>query len=70
MMPAGDDPDNFIQKHGGAAYQEQLRQSRPYLDYLLDRAAAGLRFRAREDRREFLSRDAGGGGADSGCRGA
>ena len=25
MLPAGDDPDNFIRKSGGAAYQEKLR---------------------------------------------
>ena len=56
MMPAGDDPDNYIQKHGGAAYQEQLRQSRPYLDYLLDRTAADYDFGRAEDRREFLTR--------------
>jgi len=24
MLPAGDDPDNFIRKFGGAAYQEKL----------------------------------------------
>ena len=54
MLPAGDDPDNFIQKHGGAAYQEQLRVSRPYLDYLLDRAASEYDFARTEDRRAFL----------------
>ena len=41
MLPAGDDPDNFIRREGGAAYQEKLRTSRQYLEYLLDRAAAG-----------------------------
>jgi len=56
MMPAGDDPDNFIQKQGGAAYQERLRLSRPYLDYLLDRSAADYDFGRAEDRREFLNR--------------
>ena len=56
MLPAGDDPDNFIQKRGGAAYQELLRQSRPYLDYLLDRAASEYDFVKAEDRRDFLNR--------------
>jgi DNA primase len=56
MLPAGEDPDNFIQKQGGAAYQELLRQSRPYLEYLLDRAAAEYDFARAEDRREFLNR--------------
>ena len=56
MLPAGDDPDTFIRKHGGAAYQEALRQSRQYLDYLLDRAAADYDLRRDEDRRSFLGR--------------
>jgi DNA primase len=56
MLPAGDDPDNFIQKHGGAAYQEKLRNSRPYLEYLLDRAAAEHDFSKDDSRREFLAR--------------
>jgi DNA primase len=56
MLPTGDDPDNFIQKRGGAAYQELLRQSRPYLEYLLDRAASEYDFVKAEDRREFLNR--------------
>jgi DNA primase len=55
MLPAGDDPDNFIQKHGGASYQEQLRGSRPYLEYLLDRAAAEFDLAKAEDRRAFLN---------------
>ena len=56
MLPAGDDPDNFIRKHGGAAYQEKLRNSRPYLEYLLDRTAADHDFSKDDSRREFLTR--------------
>ena len=55
MLPAGDDPDNFIRKAGGAAYQERLRNSRPYLEYLLDRASAGHDFSKDDSRREFLT---------------
>jgi DNA primase len=55
-LPAGDDPDNFIRKFGGAAYQERLRNSRQYLDYLLDRTAAEHDFTKDDSRREFLSR--------------
>lgn len=55
MLPAGDDPDNFIRKTGGAAYQEKLRSSRPYLEYLLDRASAGHDFSKDDSRREFLN---------------
>ncbi len=55
MLPAGDDPDNFIRKQGAAAYQEKLRNSRPYLEYLLERAAAGRDLSKDDSRREFLN---------------
>ena len=53
VRPAGADPDTFIRKHGGAAYQEQLRQSRQYLEYLLDKTASEYDLRRDEDRREM-----------------
>lgn len=56
MMPPGDDPDNFIRKHGAAAYQEKLRSSVPYLEYLLDRAAAAHDLSKDDSRRDFLNR--------------
>jgi DNA primase len=56
MLPAGDDPDNYIRSHGAAAYQEQLKGSRPYLEYLLDRTAAGEDLTSDEGRRGFLTR--------------
>jgi DNA primase len=56
MMPAGDDPDTFIRREGGAAYQARLRESRPYLEYLLDQAVVGQDLSRDEDRREFLTR--------------
>lgn len=56
MLPAGQDPDNFIRQHGGAAYVQRLRESKPYLDYLLDRTAAELDLTRDEGRREFLNR--------------
>ena len=43
MLPAGEDPDVFVRKHGQAGYAERLLQSRPYLEYLLDRVAASAR---------------------------
>jgi DNA primase len=55
MLPSGDDPDNFIRKAGGAAYQEQLRNSTSYLTYLLDRTAAAHDFSKDDSRREFLN---------------
>jgi DNA primase len=56
MLPPGDDPDNFIRKQGGGAYQEKLRSSRPYLEYLIERAAAEHDFTNDDSRREFLNR--------------
>ena len=55
MMPSGQDPDNFIREHGGAAYLQRLRESRPYLEYLLDRTAAELDLSRDEGRRQFLN---------------
>jgi DNA primase len=54
LLPEGLDPDTFIQKRGRDAYVAQLRGSRTYLDFLLDRAAAGHDLTRDEPRREFL----------------
>lgn len=56
MLPAGEDPDNFIRTSGAAAYQEKLRNSRPYLEYLLERTAAEHDFNQDDSRREFLGK--------------
>jgi len=55
MLPAGGDPDTFIRNSGAAAYQDRLKNSRPYLEYLLDRAATGHDLSKDESRREFLN---------------
>lgn len=55
VLPPGDDPDNYIRKRGAAAYQEQLKSSRPYLEFLLDRTAAGDDLSTDEGRRGFLT---------------
>jgi DNA primase len=55
VLDGGEDPDTFIRKKGGAEYRQRLRTSRPYLEYLLDRAAAGLDLTHAEPRRQFLS---------------
>lgn len=52
----GEDPDTCIRRRGGEAYRAQLRQSQPYLEYLLDQAAAGIDFAHDEPRRQFLGR--------------
>jgi DNA primase len=55
VLPKGDDPDTFVRKHGRTGYGERLRQSQPYLEYLLDRAAAGHNLNTDEGRVKFLA---------------
>jgi DNA primase len=55
-LDKGEDPDTFIRHKGSAQYRERLRNSRPYLEYLLDRAAAGLDLEQDENRRQFLGK--------------
>jgi len=55
LLPEGSDPDAFIQRRGGRAYVERLTTSRPYLDFLLDRAAAKLDLSRPDHRRAFLN---------------
>ena len=55
ILPPGEDPDSFVQKRGRDAYLELLKQSRPYLEYLLDRAAAGRDLTSDDGRRQFLT---------------
>jgi DNA primase len=55
MLPAGEDPDSFVQKRGKEAYIELLKSSRPYLEYLLDRGAAAHDLTNDEGRRQFLT---------------
>jgi len=54
MLPAGEDPDTLIRRQGGQAYTEKLRTSRPYLEYLLDRAVSRHDMTSGESRRGFL----------------
>jgi DNA primase len=37
-LPGGADPDKFIKEQGAAEYEKVLRQSPPYIDYLIGRA--------------------------------
>jgi DNA primase len=55
VLPPGDDPDGFVRKRGREAYLALLRSSRPWLEYLLDRAAAGHDLGTDEGRRSFLN---------------
>src|SRR5262245_28922364 len=54
LLPSGSDPDAFVRRSGGQAYVERLRTSRPYLDFLLDRAASGLDLGRADHRKKFL----------------
>jgi DNA primase len=54
QLPGGQDPDTFIQTRGRDAYLEALRQSKPYLEFLLDRAAGSHDLTRDEARRDFL----------------
>lgn len=54
VLPAGEDPDTFVRRHGRQGYGERLKQSRPYLEYLLDRAAAGFNLNTDDGRVKFL----------------
>ena len=55
VMDKGEDPDTFIRKRGAEQYRERLRRSRPYLEYLLDRAATAADLNHDLGRRRFLS---------------
>ena len=56
LLPPGDDPDGYIRKQGVQPYLDLIRRSRPYLEYLIDRASQGRDFSSDEVRREFLNR--------------
>jgi DNA primase len=53
-LPAGEDPDTFVRRHGLQGYRQRLSQSRPYLEYLLDRTAAVHDLGTDEGRVKFL----------------
>ncbi len=54
LLPPGEDPDTFIQRHGRDAYVARLRDSQPYLEYLMDRGAALHDLRREDGRRQFI----------------
>ena len=56
VLPAGEDPDTFVRRQGGARYLEKLRSSLAYLEYLLERTAVEHDFSRDDSRREFLGK--------------
>ena len=55
VLDSGEDPDTFIRRKGADQYRARLRRSLPYLEYLRNRAAAGLNFGDPETQRTFLA---------------
>ena len=55
ILPAGEDPDTYVRKHGREGYADRLKHSQPYLEFLLDRSAAGHNLNSDEGRVRFLS---------------
>jgi DNA primase len=56
VLNPGEDPDIFIRRHGADGYRDRLKTSRPYLEFLLDRAAVGIDFAHDDARRQFLGK--------------
>ena len=54
-LAPGEDPDVYIRRHGPQGYRQRLSQSQPYLEYLLDRAAARHDLNGDEGRVKFLA---------------
>jgi DNA primase len=55
LLPEGSDPDTYIRNSGSRAYVERLTGSRPYLEFVLDRAAERLDLSRPDSRRTFLN---------------
>ena len=70
VLEAGQDPDAFVRRNGPERYREKLRTSRPYLEYLLDRASRRRRLRPRRGPARVPGQDAGGCRPHSGSGGA
>ena len=47
-LPPGHDPDLFVREKGGPAYRAQLKESLPYLDYLIERARRQFDWRTQD----------------------
>jgi len=54
VLPQGSDPDTFVRREGGQAYVARMTASKPYLEFLLDRAAEGLDVTRSDSRKRFI----------------
>jgi DNA primase len=54
VLPAGQDPDVFVREQGGVAYQAAIDTARPYLDFLMERAAGQHDLADAQGRAAFL----------------
>src|SRR3989338_1407231 len=54
-LPAGYDPDLYVREKGGAAYKEKLKESLPYLDYLVERARKQFDWKSQEGKLAALN---------------
>ena len=54
-LAAGEDPDSFVRLHGANSYRLKLKQSQPYLEYVLDRASNERNLSRQKDQRDFLA---------------
>ncbi len=55
QLPGGQDPDTVIREKGAAYYVGRLKASTPYLDYVLERAAATRDLARESQRTEFIN---------------
>jgi DNA primase len=55
-LPAGEDPDTFVRRHSREAYGQRLKESQPYLEYLLDRAAEAETLTSADGRARLVAR--------------
>lgn len=56
VLDRGQDPDTFIQRNGSEAYRGRLKNSRPYLEYLMDQALRGVNMQEPDAQRGFLNK--------------